>query len=156
MCIFQPHFLNVTLFFKVTVLFCMPKQQCKRVPASHRDLVLLVYMEFLFCVGHSSRWVICIPLMTNDIKQFSGPTAIFILSFLKCQLTSSARFKTWVACFVFSLIFLFFSAVLGFELRASCLLGRYSHTWATPPTLSLIFLIFCIQHISYVIFLPIL
>jgi hypothetical protein len=36
----------------------------------------------------------------------------------------------WCCHFIF---FYFFFSTLGFELRASCLLGKYSTTWATPP-----------------------
>jgi hypothetical protein len=39
-----------------------------------------------------------------------------------------------------SILFLFFLSVLGYELRASPLLGRHSTTWGTPPTL------FCIGY----------
>jgi hypothetical protein len=36
---------------------------------------------------------------------------------------------------VFCSLFFFLNSVLGFELRASHLLGRWSTTWATPPAL---------------------
>jgi hypothetical protein len=35
----------------------------------------------------------------------------------------------------FLLCFFFFFAAVGFELRASCLLGRHCTAWATPPSL---------------------
>jgi hypothetical protein len=54
-----------------------------------------------------------------------------LLFFFKAglQIKNSLNYCCWF-CFVL------FSAVLGFELRALCLLGRYSTSGATPPTLN--------------------
>jgi hypothetical protein len=43
------------------------------------------------------------------------------------------------------LLFLFYFLVLGFKLRALCLLGRYSTTWATQSVLLCVLVIFEIQ-----------
>jgi hypothetical protein len=42
-----------------------------------------------------------------------------------------------ICVLVYVYISVFFLEIMGFELRASCLLGRPSTTWATPPALLL-------------------
>jgi hypothetical protein len=67
---------------------------------------------------------------------------LFVLSFLffsyiLLSSLSPILFPLLNSHFLLSLLlkFLFFNAILGFELRASHLLGRLSATWATLPAL---------------------
>jgi hypothetical protein len=52
--------------------------------------------------------------------------------------TTTKKYKTHSS---FQFFFPIFLAVLGFEFKNSCLLGRHSTTWAVPPTHQVFFLI---------------
>jgi hypothetical protein len=49
-----------------------------------------------------------------------------------CFISRFSRFS-WVVAHIRA-SFLLLSAIVGFELRVLCLLGRWSTTWVTPPT----------------------
>jgi hypothetical protein len=80
----------------------------------------------------SASWVTRITDMSTSTQgEFSWFISLMI-SFL-CFLSFFLCVFVYLVGFLFVLLFFFFFAVLGFGLRASCLLGRCSITWATPP-----------------------
>jgi hypothetical protein len=82
----------------------------------------------------SASWVTRITDMSTSTQgEFSWFISLMI-SFL-CFLSFFLCVFVYLVGFLFVLLFFFFFAVLGFGLRASCLLGRCSITWATPPAL---------------------
>jgi hypothetical protein len=106
---------------------------------------------WIFC-GLHYRWIhllifpcffILLPWSSVSFSVTRREILLHNILLIKClspfRSISGTRFLGYMYVYI-CYVFFFFKAVLGFELKASCLLSRHSITWARPPLSCHVFL----------------